>query len=275
MADPSRRSTHRLYIDDSGTKEYSETREYHQGLTRHFVLGGVLISHAVAGELSARLQELKEHYFGTAAVEVKSNWMRRPRERRRRYVDAFNVTDEDLISFIDDDYTALLDADFRIIAAVVDKLHMQEEYAKPWYPPAVAYELLVQRAQREMEEQEGYFSVEIDIMSGATPNRRDYGENLRRQHARMKQLGSSLRRGVAFDHLVGNLRFVDSAHSELVQVADIVAYNVFRQFTEYGEEWEAVPGPGASPELPTYEYFSRLIRRFRAGPMGRIQGYGV
>jgi hypothetical protein len=57
----------------------------------------------------------------------------------------------------------------------------------------------------------------------------------------------------------------------LLQVADVVAYNVYRQFREYGEEWET----RGLPVLPSYEWFSRLLEKFRKGPNGRIQGFGV
>ena len=277
MAEGTRRSSHRLFIDDSGTKEYSPTGIYDTGNTRYFVLGGVLTSIETSREITRELQAIKRIHFGTEEVEIKSNWLRIPKERKKRYLVPYGVTESGVRQFVEDYYSKLSALDFVLIASVVDKKHMEEDYTKPWYAPAVAYELMIQRAQREMEGK-GFFSVEIDNMTGATPRHRQYSDNLRQQHARMRQHGSSLQRGMVFDRLLGNLRFVDSAHSELVQVADIAAYNVFRQFGEYGEEWERArsePQSSTPLTLPTYEYFRTLGTKFRASPTGRIQGYGV
>ena len=57
----------------------------------------------------------------------------------------------------------------------------------------------------------------------------------------------------------------------MLQVADVVAYNVYRQFRQYGEEWER---QGLSI-LPAYDWFLRIAEKFRRGPDGRIQGFGV
>jgi len=270
MAEATRRSTHRLYIDDSGTKEYSPDGRYDAGNTRYFVLEGVLTTIDTAREMGTVIRSVKELHFGVPDVEVKSNWLRIPKERKKHYLDRYGMSEENLRAFVEDYYSSLLSLDFTLIACVVNKVHMAEDYSDPWYAPAVAYELMIQRAQREMEGK-GFFSVEVDNMTGATPKHRPYSENLVRQHDRMRRYGSDLQRGMAFDRLIGNLRFVDSARSDLVQVADIVAYNVFRQFTEYGDEWETT----GLTKLPTYSYFHSLLQKFRRGPNNRIQGYGV
>lgn len=38
--------------------------------------------------------------------------------------------------------------------------------------------------------------------------------------------------------LAGLVSFDNSANSNFLQLADIVAYNVWRQFVEYGDEWD-------------------------------------
>lgn len=65
---------------------------------------------------------------------------------------------------------------------------------------------------------------------------------------------------------------MNSSHSDLVQVADLAAYNVHRQFRDFGEEWEL---GGDQQRLPTYPYFQRIIGKFRTGDGGRVQGYGI
>ncbi len=161
--------THVVYIDDSGTKEYAANKhEYGRGKSRHFVFGGVLISTQESGNLTSKIVAKKLEYFGTESVEIKSNWLRRPLERENRYLKRYDLSESDLNAFIDHFYSAVLEADLMLVAAVVDKIHMQEHYPKPWYPPAVAYDALLQRVENELHHV-GTASINIDDMTGATP----------------------------------------------------------------------------------------------------------
>jgi Protein of unknown function (DUF3800) len=260
-----------LYVDDSGTKEYSPTGHYGPGNTRHFVFGGPLMTTSAASALVERIRELKSAAFGTADVEIKSNWLRIQRERERRYLARFGVTAEALDRFVEEYYSLILQADLTFIACVVDKVHMREDYGdRAWYPPAAAYELLIQRVRNEMEDKGATYAVVVDDMSGATPKGRQYRDNLTRHHQQLKQTGSRLWPGLVFPGL-GDLFFVDSRRSHLVQVADIAAYNVYRQFRDHGEDWESA----TLARLPVYDWLAKILKKFRQGPEGRIQGYGV
>jgi hypothetical protein len=149
---------------------------------------------------------------------------------------------------------------------------MQDRYgANAHHPSAVAYDILLQRAVRAVKADET-IGVTIDDISGSTPKHNDYKDLLSKQHERLKQRGSPYQRNISFRPLTGPLRFMLSHHSDLVQVADLAAYNVHRQFRDYGEEWEREGGP---QKLPTYPYFQRIIGKFRTGPGYRIQGYGI
>jgi len=100
-------------------------------------------------------------------------------------------------------------------------------------------------------------------MTGATPKGNQYRTNLRRHHAQLKQTGSYLYRGIRFPHL-RDLRFVDSKRSELVQVADLVAYNVYRQFRDHGEAWEQV-GLQTLPPAPAFGTWGEGLGVMRIG----------
>jgi hypothetical protein len=264
-------ASHLLFIDDSGTKEYASSPDlYGTNISRYFVFGGVLIPAGAAGSVTKDIVDAKIHTFGTPDVEIKSNWLRIPCERKARYLDEYDLSEKELSGFVETFYAIVLGADIILLAAVVDKVHMQEDYPNPWYPPAIAYEILLQRVENELSGH-GTVGVTIDDMTGATPHGNQYKANLKKQHEQMKQRGSSLRDGVTFSTLEGRLRFVNSAQSHLIQVADIAAYNVFRQFVDHGEDWEK---EGLS-KLPSYDYFLRIARKFRKGPGGRIQGFGV
>lgn len=265
--------THILYVDDSGTKEYADDpSEYlsRRGKSRFFVFCGVLLTVADASRLTSNLVHLKLDCFNEETVEIKSNWLRQPHERKQRYLVPHRITDERLTQFIEDYYKAIRASPLVLIAAVIDKLHMQEEYTNNlWYAPAVAYELIMQRAQNELTATDS-LAVIIDDMTGATPKGNQYKANLRAQHSKLKRYGSQLRRGVSFPCLHSQ-RFVNSASSQIVQVADVAAYNVHRQFMQYGEQWEQA-GLGT---LSTYKHFDEISEKFRKDANGRVQGYGI
>lgn len=261
-----------LYLDDSGQKEYPpDGAPFDHGVSRYFVFGGFYSAMREAGRLVDGLKAAKVRSFGTTSVEVKSNWLRMPLERERRYLHPFGLNDDQLQSFVDDFYSCVLDADISLLACVVDKLHMTEEYGKArWYPPAAAYECLIQRMQNELGPSGLKFRVVIDDMSGKTPAENDYKENLKRHHAQLQRSGCNFV-PMKVDALVGNPKFVNSRDSNLVQVADLIAYNVFRQFREHGEDWE----DKGLEQLPSYDWFRRIAPKFRRGANNRIQGYGV
>jgi Protein of unknown function (DUF3800) len=274
MAEDEDEDTHLLFVDDSGTKEYSATGVYDpSGNTRHFVFAGLLLTVEEERRITAELRRVKKDVFRIDTVEIKSNWLRLEHECEARYLRKFNLAKDALSTFVDRYYQVVLGGDLKLIACVVDKVHMREDYGDhAWYPPAAAYELLLQRAEAEIEEcgPGRCFSVVVDDMTGATPKGNQYRTNLRRHHAQLKQTGSYLYRGIRFPHL-RDVRFVDSKRSELIQVADLVAYNVYRQFRDHGEAWEQV----GLHTLPCYDWFARILPKFRTGPDGRIQGFGV
>ena len=264
--------SHVLYIDDSGTKEYADhpSKYGRRGKSRYFVFGGLLISTGAASQLVGSISRLKYEVFGDESVEIKSNWLRILQECEKRYKQPYAIDDQALTTFTDAYYEAILSTELMFIAAVVDKQHMQEVYPEPWYPPAVAYDALLQRVENELAGR-GAVSVTIDDMMGATPQGNQYKLNLERQHKLLKASGSRLRRGFEYTCLEGRLKFGNSAHHHLIQVADIAAYNVYRQFVDYGERWEE----SGLDELPTYDHLERIEHKFRQGLNGRLQGYGI
>ncbi len=260
-----------FYIDDSGTKEYAAKPEQYakNGNTRYFVFGGVLVEVNIAAKLGEDLGKLKQDHFKDGGVEIKSNWLRIPKEREARYSKKYNLTDEALNTFVAQYYDLLASSEILLMAAVIDKQHMQEKYEEEaWYAPAMAYEILMQRLVQEIK-YPNTVSVVIDDMDGATPKGNQYKLNLIKQHKILRQVGSKLLKGLDWRPLQG-LRFVDSAKSHHLQVADVISYNVYRQFVEHSEDWE----DAAKAKLETYPWLDKLAHKFR-NQEGRIQGYGI
>src|SRR5882762_2848993 len=107
--------TYRMYVDDSGEKEYGEKT------SRYFVYGGVVVPVADEPRLNDAIDGAKQVCFGRTDVELKSNWLRIPREREERYLSIPGVTAEKLKVMIDAIYAWAANADLRLVAAVVDK----------------------------------------------------------------------------------------------------------------------------------------------------------
>jgi len=262
-----------LFVDDSGNREYDRARNYtDSGRTRHFVYGSILGEADALSRFATRLQELKVATFGTADVEVKSTWLRIPKEREARYLTRFGITDDALTLFTDGCYEVIRRAPIELLAVVIDKLHMQEEYPAPYYPPTVAYEYLLQRAAQALPA-DATLAVTVDDISGKTPKHNEYKELLRRHHEQLRQRGSRHQPRISFACLRTPVRFMLSQHSDLIQAADIVAYNVYRQFRDHGDDWEQQGPQGRT--LPMYPYFSRISSKFRRHPSGRVQGFGI
>ena len=187
---------YQLFVDDSGNREYATDRQYGiVGKSLHFVYGSILLEQPEAIRLTTGLRDLKQVTFGRADVEVKSNWIRQPRERRIRYLEPFDLTEEKLDKFTDDYYRLLLQARLDLIGSVVNKLHIQQEYEPPrvpWYAPTMAYDALLQRAVRAVPDG-STLAVTIDNISGKTPHQNEYKDLLLKHHASLKARGSKLR----------------------------------------------------------------------------------
>src|SRR5262249_94764 len=92
-------------------------------------------------------------------------------------------------------------------------------------------------------------------------------------HAKLRKSGSTLQPSISFECLDSPLRFVNSQHFDLIQAADLVSYNIQRQFRDHGEHWEK-PAPGGG-NLPMYPYFEKINEKFRTDKNGRVQGFGI
>src|SRR5215212_6918293 len=191
-----------LFLDDSGDKDYRNDGQYdcRGGPTPLFVFAGLATSQLGAMEIDHSIRILKSQTFGVPNVEIKANWLKRPRERKKRYLAKYNVTDAELTAFTDALYEIINEADCQLVGCVVNKKEVKDKYgSNANHPPSIAYECVLQRAQKEMASYGGAINVTIDHMTGATRAGNQHRLNLERQHERLKRYGSSLLRGVTFE----------------------------------------------------------------------------
>jgi hypothetical protein len=69
---------------------------------------------------------------------------------------------------------------------------------------------------------------------------------------------------------VTDVKFMQSWAENLLQVADVCAYNIFRQFVQFGREWEG------KNKLSLYSYFNRIRCNFFYNPKNsQVRGCGL
>jgi hypothetical protein len=129
--------------------------------------------------------------------------------------------------------------------------------------------MFLQRYQKYLSKRQAQGSVVFDDPSGKSPGGFEWRTLLQRQHSILKKRGCPYTKTQFGD--VGPITFTDSKTSPFVQVADLVAYNTFRQFRTHGSVWD---DPRAK-SLPLYDHFSEIIALFDRGPSHQFAGYGV
>lgn len=252
------------FLDESGQREYGEATD------PFYVVAGVVVPADKVVSLETEIGGLKRAFFRTRRVEIKSNWLRYPAERKKHYLQAFGLGEAKLRLFVDTLYDWVLAAPVAFIAAVVDKPLMLQKYPNPHHPSALGYLLFAQRYQKFLAQRHSLGAVTCDTVSGASLAGNQWQKLLHAQHLHLKKHGCPYT-GSAFPNLADSLFFDDSSHSSLIQLADLIAYNTFRQFKDHGVEWD----DPASESLELYSYFARVLPRFRKSQTGVFAGFGV
>lgn len=251
------------YCDESGQRDYGPKTD------RYFVVSAVVALATDAPRLEDEIRGIKRAFWHDPQVEVKSNWMRIPSARKKNYTDKHGIGPKDIEKMLEALYPWMSHAPIRLLAGVVDKKLMQDRYATPHYAGTVAYTVLLQRLQKYAAKNSATVNIVFDDPAGKSPGGLQWRDLLARLHSKL------LRTGCPYTQMkftnVGALTFTDSASSNLVQLADQVAYNVFRQFRDHGKEWENA----TLQHLPLYEYLRLLIDLFDTGPERQFAGYGI
>jgi hypothetical protein len=106
-------------------------------------------------------------------------------------------------------------------------------------------------------------------MSGSSPKKNQWRDLIRLHHNRLKKDGCTITK-MKFPSMPPTPLFAASKSLNLLQIADLLAYNVFRQFRDHGDAWVKASGP-----LPTYPPLAPLLKRFRLSPEGVVEGWGI
>lgn len=250
-----------FYLDESGEREYASPSRYFVVCTY-----GVPIEEWKA--VNSEVLGLKRTYFNDIKVEIKSNWLRNPGERQRRYHDRYGIAASELAEFTAKLYDAALSHPATIIASVIDKHQMRQRYKVPQSPSSIAYRLIIERVELFLRNTACDYGVMIfDKITDAQFRRKGYENLLSRQHMGYLEKGTDF---VQVSQIAEGLLFIPSHENNILQLADIFAYNVYRQFNEYGDEWDR-----DRSFSHRYPYFARIEPKLYTDADGRYYGYGL
>ncbi|OGG20727.1 hypothetical protein A3D03_05575 [Candidatus Gottesmanbacteria bacterium RIFCSPHIGHO2_02_FULL_40_13] len=270
-------SKHFLFIDDSGSKDwetpYSRTfidvppvrNEQNLNFWRrdYFILAGLHISTDLMITLNPQINQLKRDIFGTKHIEIKSVWMRNPDKCKKIYLDPFKISEDDLRKFTEKWYKVFENnrSDIQLQVFVLDKRFYKNKRSV-YTPLQMLVQVLFDRVELHPSRQCTIVFDQMDREIKSIKHR--HGEILKISNKEV-DLGSYQKK---YSHYPP--RFEISRNSNFLQLADTVAYNVFRQFVDYGDYWENKE----ANTLKTYSFFERIADNFYS-KNGRIAGIGI
>jgi hypothetical protein len=204
-------------------------------------------------ELLRRIRFLQDIELDLDSTEIKSNWVRVPKERAahpflRRITDAEITT---LVSLYFDQLEVL---PATVISVVIDKRHLRGPPSQAWLH-AKAWELLCERVELFMRKNHPRHRA----MMIADDMGKQQNCALAMRHAHFLEKATTANRRL--QHIVEMPLFVRSELSEGVQLADLCGYSVYRAFR--------------NGDL-TYHFFQPVLKRVY-GPRsdGRFEGLKI
>ena len=173
-------------------------------------------------ELARDLRRKGEGHFELADCEVKSNWLRVPsaREKRSPFLRALQASD---LKHLTDVYFRQVAARNTVVmAAVIDKRHLYHHVTHETLHKK-AYELLLERIQHYMRE----YHPKHRALIVMDDNSKQLNRATAMKHALFQRSGNQ---NMTFPAIVEYPFFTRSELSNGVQLADLLAYNVYRAF---------------------------------------------
>ncbi|MFH1661901.1 MAG: DUF3800 domain-containing protein [Candidatus Falkowbacteria bacterium] len=280
---------YKVFIDDSGSKDYVSpyTRDFinnppafdnYEKFWRdnYFVLCGVRIEQGNLDEINNIINRLKKDCFNTDKVELKSDWFRNPHKRKKNYLDKYKVEIKDLKKMMDGIYDMISNHSdkLKLIATVFDKRYYGDNKRKigEGNPLAKTSQIIFERLQYLGT----YHVVIFDQMeSSLKVDKGNNGKILKvlQNNEEMEKIFVQ-----SYDK-IADIKFIKSCNENFLQIADLCAYNVYRQFVHYGREWSgSKKDKDGESIMGMYEYFNRIRCNFVHLPIGvekKVCGVGM
>lgn len=278
---------YKVFVDESGKKEYitpyakdfidnpPEFERYENfWWDNYFVLCGIRIKQEHLGKINFKINKLKEKYFKTQKVEIKSDWLRNPYQRKKQYINPYKISPEKLNEFGEKfiNLIASYKNELKIITVVFDKRYYGN--AKRQTPEG---DPLLKSTQVLLERLEfaGKYNILIfDQMESSlklTIGKQGKILNVFKSNEGMEKIFVEKYGSMA------DIKFMESKKENFLQAADICAYNIFRQFVQFGREWGGSrKTKDGSVKMYTYSYFDRIRCNFYFSLLTKqVRGYGL
>ncbi len=253
---------YKLFVDDSGSKEYKNPydKELSDSLypwsantkswldDNFFVLCWVYIKKEDIGEIDIEVKSLKQTVFGTEYVEIKSVYLRNPKLRKRYYLDKYPVTEDSLKEFWDALFSIIQkhQSRLKLIATIFDKRHYKNRSDTDKQPLMKSVQALFERVEHMGNDT----SIVFDQMESSLSL--DKWKHRGICNIAKGNIGLSQAYIDEYTH-IKDIEFQKSHNENFLQIADICAYVVRRQFMEHGKVWlEWWENCGV------YDYFDRI-----------------
>ena len=239
-----------FYIDESGEIDYNSGSKY-------FVFNALGINANDWKLINNQVNQLKSAIFKVAEapiLEIKSNWIRFPKERAKRDYLA-NLSKEELSQLSNGLMDIIINNNCTLISMVINKDSLLKKYGIK-HPVAneFALEYLLERISIFMNYNHPKKQA-IVIMDKCSDS---IEQMLNKLHTLHLKEGYSWK---GITNIIENLMFVDSQYNNFIQLTDLCAYNVNRAFKD---------------DDPNYPFFVRLLPKFAySNTTGLINGAGV
>ena len=190
-------------------------------------------------ELADSLTRNDSESFELADCEVKSNWVRIPSERKKQSRFLHALPDDDLKRLTDAYFQQIIERNTVIMASVIDKRFLYDNSTHETLHMH-AYEFLLERIQHYMR----VYHPKHQALIVMDDTNKQLNQAIAMKHASFQRAGN---RNMKFPAIVEYPFFTRSELSNGVQLADLLAYNVYRAF-KY--------------ETFDYPYFEKMLTSF-------------
>lgn len=223
-----------FYLDESGTSSLSpksiET-------TRFFVLAALAVHESNWRAVDNYLTDVKQAFFPNVnprQIEIKSGILRSALAKAGTPKSPWPALNKDkVLALIDELYSIFEKIPFTMIFVAVDKLTLRHKYATPFSPYSVAFALVRQQAARFLRSlnppEQGIFVV-------------DEHQEAQKRLEHIEYIADSLDlrspRPAGLDIVIERPFFVNSKGFQVIQLADLCVYNVWRAVSKHNYEYE-------------------------------------
>lgn len=173
-------------------------------------------------ELADYLRRDGKGQFELADCEIKSNWIRNPKEREEKspFLHSLDTSDRERLVKTYFDQLPLINA--VMFSVVVDKRHLHDHMTHETLHKK-AYELILERIEHFMAEYHPKHNALV-VMDDTS---KELNRAVAMKHAYFQRSGNQ---NVNFRHIIEYPFFTRSELSNGVQLADLCGYNVYRAF---------------------------------------------